>query len=218
VTVDFSPMKQGIYSARAALLLLPAAAAAATTARLALAADSKTAAKAAAATASLLHVTPTALEYGEAAAADLDEEQQQEQRAAGSSPAAASSSRLACEKLVMTVVGEATQGALSIEPASLSFGNINVGYPQRKTLKLINHSAGVLRYHVTVVDENPEGLDCSEVACEFGSASAALSGSLSGAACSGASTASITGSAAVAGDGAAADCTLDAPEGLVNTR
>lgn len=210
-------MKQGIYSARAALLLLPAATAVATTAQLALAAGAGSAA--AAGTASLVHVTPTALEYGEAAAADLDEEQQQEQGATGSSPgAASSSSRLACEKLIMTVVGEATQGALSIKPASLSFGNVNVGYPQRQTLKLINHSAGVLRYHVTVVDESPEGLDCSEVACEFGSAAAVLSESLSGVAGSGVSTAGITGSAAGAGGGAAADCTLDASEGLVNAR
>lgn len=220
MTVDFSPMKQGLYSARAALLLLPTGTAAASFAtQLALpeAAESS-ATGAGAAAASLLHVTPTALEYGEAAAADLDAaEQQQQDGATGGSGSTASSGRLACEKLIMTIVGEATHGALSIEPASLAFGDINVGYPQRKALKLINHSAGVLRYQVTVVDEIPEGLDCCEVACEFGSASAVLSESMSGAAGNGVSTAGTAGSVAAAAGGAV-DCTLDAPEGLVNAR
>lgn len=216
VTVDFSPMRQGLYSARGALLLLPANVAALSTAQPMLPAVA-----APAAGASLVHITPTALEYGEAAAADLDaEEQQQEQEqgAAGSTQsAAASSTNLSCEKLIMTITGEATQGALCIEPASLAFGDVNVGYPQRKTLKLINQSAGVLRYHVTVIDESPEGVDCSEVPCEFGSAAAVLSESLSGAAGNGVSTAGTTGSADFSG-GAAADCSLDAPEGLVDAR
>lgn len=216
MTVDFSPMKQGLYSARAALLLLPANAAAPSAIHTVL-----PDAAASAAGASLVHITPTALEYGEAAAADLDADEQQqelEHGAAGSAlSGAASSSHLACEKLIMTITGEATQGALCIEPASLAFGDVNVGYPQRKTLKLINQSAGVLRYHVTVLDESPEGVDCSEVPCEFGSAAAVLSQSMSGAAGNGMSCAGTTGSVEFSG-GAAADCSLDAPEGLVDAR
>lgn len=217
VTVDFSPMKQDLYSARAALLLLPTGAAATDPTQ-------QLAQPAATSSASLLHITPTALEYREVAAADLDATEEQQQQQAEELEAAAaggstSRGRLACEKLIMTVVGEATQGALSIEPASLSFGRVNVGYPQHQALKLNNNSAGVLRYHVTVVDEHPEGLDCSEVVCEFGSASAVLSASMAGAAAAGncvsaAGTAGSVGTAA----GAAADCTLDAPDGLVDAR
>lgn len=216
VTVDFSPMKQGIYSARAALLLLPTGAAAVDPTQ-------QLARPAATSSASLLHITPTAFEYEEAAAADLDATEEQQQHAEELEAAAAGGSssrgRLACEKLIMTVVGEATQGALSIEPASLSFGRVNVGYPQHQALKLIINSAGVLRYHVTVVDEHPEGLDCSEVACEFDSASAVLSASMAGAAAAGncVSAAGTAGSVDAAA-GAAADCTLDASEGLVDAR
>lgn len=201
VVATFSPVKQGLHNARAALLLLPAAATSLHGAG-PLAATSA----AAAGSPSLVHVTPTAIEYGQAAAADLDaaEEQQQQQPdatgafAADSTGAGSSSSRLACEKLILTIVGEATQGALSIEPASLVFGSISVGYPQRKALKLINQSAGVLRYHVTVEDENPAGVDPSEVPCNFGSGAAVLT--------------------RAADTGGAADCWLDAPEGLVNAR
>lgn len=201
VVATFSPVKQGLHNARAALLLLPAAAASLRGAG-PLAAPSS----AAFGSPSVVHVTPTAIEYGQAAATELDaaEEQQQQPDATGAFAAdstgtgSGSSNRLACEKLILTIVGEAKQGALSIEPPSLAFGSISVGYPQRKALKLINQSAGVLRYHVTVEDENPAGVDPSEVPCNFGSGAAVLT--------------------RAADAGGAADCWLDAPEGLVNAR
>ena len=222
VTLDFSPMQQGLYSARAALLLLPAQAAVSSTMQAGLPGAS---AAASAAGASLVQITPTALEYGKAAAADLDADEQQhqaegeeQQGAPGSFGAsAAGCSPFACEKLIMSITAEATQGALCIEPASLAFGDVNVGYPQRKTLKLINQSAGVLRYHVTVLDELPKGVDSSEVLCEFGSAAAVLSESMSGAAGSRVSAAGTAGSDD-GGGGAAADCSVDAPEGLLDAR
>jgi hypothetical protein len=217
VTMDFSPLKQGLYSARAALLLLVSASASTQL----VPADASGLAPGGSAGARLVHVTPTALEYGAAAAAELDAAEEQQQGPTGSSSdqdASTGSSRLACEKLILTVVGEATQGALCIEPASLALGNINVGYPQRKTLKLVNQSAGVLRYHVTVVDECPAGIDCAEVACEFGSASAVRAEPMSDAAGNSISAAGTAGSGSSSEVGAVADCCLDAPEGLVNAR
>jgi hypothetical protein len=214
--MEFNPLKQGLYSARAALLLLPSASA--STQLVPAAAAGPVLGNSAGP--SLVHVTPTTLEYGAAAAAELDAAEKQQPGPAGSSQdtSSSSTSRLACEKLILTVVGEAMQGALCIEPATLALGNINVGYPQRKTLKLINQSAGVLRYHVTVIDECPGGINCSEVACEFGSASAVLAEPMCDAAGNSISAAGTAGSGSSSEVGAAADCWLDAPEGLVNAR
>lgn len=182
MTVTFSPPKQQLYEARAALLMLSPEA-------VATAAGSAAAAEAAA-----------GKDDGVAA------EQQQEAADA------------ADKKLIVTLVAEATQGALSIEPSAISLGAVRVGHPQRQVLRLVNHSSGMLQYSVQLQADGPHcsgGSSAGEAACEFGIATAALLAS------------SRAGGSSAAGSGAAAgsrppellaDCWVDEPEGCIYAR
>jgi hypothetical protein len=192
VALCFAPARQQLYNARAALLLLPPDAVAAAAA----AADSSSAPGPA-----VLSITAAGLEtVGEA---ELEEEQQTMLSAEPADSAAVAES---AEKLILTIVGEATAGALRVEPSSISFKSVHVGHPQSRTLSLINQSNGVLRYSIQLVDEAPEGVDRSAAACEFGAATAAL--------LAGSGTAGSAGS----GAGRLEDCWVDEAEGIVNTR
>jgi hypothetical protein len=137
--------------------------------------------------------------------ADTEAEEQAADEAAVETAYSAADSD-SVEKLILTIVGEATEGALRVEPSSVSFGAVHVGHPQSKALSLINQSNGVLRYSIQLVDEAPEGVDRSAAACEFGAATAAL----------------MAGSGGARGVGSGAgrleDCWLDEPEGIVNAR
>jgi hypothetical protein len=197
VTLSFAPAKQQVYNARAALLLLlpPAAMEAASTALT----DNSSGGQGP----SVLSITAAGLEL--AGQADLEaEEQAADETAAGTLHSGADSDSV--EKLILTIVGEATEGALRVDPSSVSFGAVHVGHPQSQTLSLINQSNGVLRYVIQLVDEAPEGVDRSAAACEFGAATAAL--------LAGSSKAGGAGS----GVGRLEDCWLDEPEGIVNAR
>eukprot|EP00882_Tetradesmus_deserticola_P017871 GHRQ01019169.1.p1 GENE.GHRQ01019169.1~~GHRQ01019169.1.p1 ORF type:complete len:279 (+),score=83.79 GHRQ01019169.1:1190-2026(+) len=191
VTLSFAPARQQVYNARAALLLLPPDVEAAT------GAGSSPAGKP-----SMLSITAANVQsvYQEDAIA--------EQRANdGTAAVAAEPLEESGEKLILTIVGEATEGALRIEPSNVSFGAVHVGTPQSRTLSLINQSNGVLRYSIQLVDEAPEGVDRSAAACEFGAATAAaLASSCDGADCAGASTEQLE------------DCWVDDAEGIVNAR
>jgi hypothetical protein len=192
VTLSFAPTKQQVYNARAALLLLPPAAVEAAST----AADSSSGCHGP----SVLSITAAGLEP--AAQADAAAEEQ----AADEAASAAYSATESVEKLILTIVGEATEGALRVEPSNVSFGAVHVGHPQSRTLSLINQSNGVLRYSIQLVDEAPGGVDRSAAACEFGAATAAL---LAGSAGAG----SVGG-----GAGRLEDCWLDEAEGIVNAR
>jgi hypothetical protein len=196
VTLCFAPARQQVYNARAALLLLlpPNAVDAGT------AADSSSAGGP-----SVLSITAAGLE--EAGQAEFEAEQQATGEA-DPAAAAAAADQLAksAEKLILTIVGEATEGALRVEPSSLNFGAVHVGHPQSRTLSLINQSNGVLRYSIQLVDEAPTGVDRTAAACEFGAATAAL---LAG---------SGAGDSAGSGAGRLEDCWVDEAEGVVNAR
>lgn len=195
VAVNFAPTVQQVYNARAALLLLPPDAVtsdASTAAAIPIAAE-------VGASASILSITAAGLEESGQQAADVataaaDVQRQQQQSAADSSDA---------EKLILTIVGEATKGALSVEPSTVSFGVVNVGYPQHKTLSLINQSHGVLRYSVELLDDSPEEVERDTAACEFAAPTAALLAGAGGAA---------------GGRGCLQDCWVDEADGIVNAR
>lgn len=189
VALNFAPVVQQVYSARAALLLLPPDAATPATA-------ARTAAYAAA-TAGAVSITTV----------DLDESDQTA-LADGSDATAADQQQqqpgIDTEKLILTIVGEATPGALSVDPTTAAFGTTNVGYPQHKTLSLINQSNGVLRYSVELVEDVPDDFEQGAAACEFAAPTAAL---LAGASSSGETS-----------KGALEDCWVDEADGIVNAR
>lgn len=208
VTVTFAPGKSGVFDARAALLMLPpdafsnAAPTAAPAVEAAGCQDSSLASGAALAAAA----------YGEAAceeaAAGLDNGREQ-QLDAGAFVSTSSSPYSAANKLILTIVGEATQGALAITPASITFGSISVGHPRTQVLALVNQSGGVLRYRLCIVEGDPQGgVDAADAACEFSSPASVLGAGLA------------TGGDG--GDGCSSacqtDCWVDAPEGTINPR
>lgn len=234
IGISFAPLKQGAHNARAALLLLP------------LDAVTDPALQAAPSTAQPRSMAAYAEAAAAKAAAVLDAQGLPAEvpvpqgsppataTAAGDAPAASgthSSSAgskqhgsVAGEKLILTIVGEATQGALCIEPSSVAFGSIKVGYTLTRPLTLINQSTGVLRYSVSIEryeqDEHgscgssssskSRGVDLSEAACEFSSPTSALSGGQAGSAAA----AAVAGGAA----GVERDCWVNAPEGMINPR
>ena len=66
-------------------------------------------------------------------------------------------------KVVVSIAGEGTPGALSIEPAGgARFGAVRVGYCERRTLALVNESEGLLRYRVVVLAEPADGEEQEE--------------------------------------------------------
>lgn len=195
VTLSFAPLKRQTYDARAALLLLPPSAVAAATA-------ADTAAVAATAGGSsagppVLSITAAGVEVEQAR---LDSDQTAAVESQEAAPPHFDSS--SAEKLILTVVAEATQGALRVDPSNVSFGVVNVGHAQRRQLSLINQSSGILRYSVELVDEFPEGVDRTAAACEFGTVTAAL----------------LATTAGNEGRPGLQDCWVDEPEGLVSAR
>lgn len=200
VAVNFAPVAQQVYNARAALLLLPPDEVKANASTAAAAALS-TVVEAPADASNISNMTTAGLqESGQpndagltAAELSLPVQQQEEADSRDS------------EKLILTVVGEATQGALRVEPSNVSFGVVNVGYPQHRTLTLINQSSGVLRYSVELVVDSTETIERDTAACEFAAPTAAL---LAGA----------RGDDAGGGRGCLEDCWVDEADGVVNAR
>jgi hypothetical protein len=208
VTFCFEPLKQGTHSARAALLMLPAEAAAAGAPGRA---GGSGATDAAAAAVAALDAAEEAAQAAQAGGSGSDGD-----AAAPSSSRAASAGAASTgpERLILAVEGEATQGALRIEPASIAFGAMRVGHPLTRTVSLVNQSSGVLRYAAVLLDERaPGGADDSDAPVVFSSPTAALSGGARATAAA----AGGGGGGGGGGDGCAA-CWLDAPQGVVNPR
>jgi hypothetical protein len=55
------------------------------------------------------------------------------------------------EKLVLSVVAEATPSALRADPATVNLGVVHVGICQRQNVRLINESGGLVRYVMRIV-------------------------------------------------------------------
>lgn len=142
VTFSFTPAVQQVYSARAALMLLPPR----TTGSITTAA----------------HDTAVSL-----AAGSLDDPEQALHETVEGDQVLQQAAQPAYEKLITTIIGEATQGALSVEPADISFGVVKVGYPLHRPLTLINQSDGVLHYRIEIVYQLGDGVDGNTAACEF---------------------------------------------------
>eukprot|EP00879_Flechtneria_rotunda_P014773 GHRR01015437.1.p1 GENE.GHRR01015437.1~~GHRR01015437.1.p1 ORF type:complete len:1087 (+),score=398.72 GHRR01015437.1:1465-4725(+) len=178
VRVSFAPIKQQVYNARAALLLLPPNAAAGAAGSGGAADDN--------------------CQQPTSADANQDVEMEDSQRPADNRQNSPTDFADA-EKLILTIIGEATQGALSIEPADGNFGAINVGYPARRNFQLTNKSNGVLRYSIELVNHAPELIDTEGAECDFGTAVAAADSNCE----------TQHGSR---------DAWIDEPEGVVNAR
>jgi len=185
VTFSFSPVKQMVYNARAALLLLPPDAVQAS------AAVSCCEEAAAGPGKQQQGTEGVVLEQGAEPPGDSQQAEILDTATAG-------------EKLIMTIVGEATQGALTIDPPVVGFGVVHVGCPLHKTLSLINQSDGVLRYSVEVADESATGTDQSAAACLFGVSAAAA---LEGHGCMGGNSSGLNG-----------PCWVDEPDGIISAR
>ncbi len=146
VTFTFSPPRQRVYEARAALVLLPPSALAAQT-RLGmpglidasglLSPGSMSGNYAAGASSGNYGTGPVlTVLAADGTSATVVPEPDVPERA---------------EKLIVNVVGESKEGVLSVEPPNLDFGALRVGYPETRQLRLSNHSEGVLRYSLEVV-------------------------------------------------------------------
>lgn len=82
---------------------------------------------------------------------------QQQLEAPESSPMEASLDGLqGTEQAIISLLGEGTQAAMSIEPQNLDFGSVKVGYPVTRTLHLTNQSDGVLRYTLELLEEGAD--------------------------------------------------------------
>ena len=53
------------------------------------------------------------------------------------------------ETLPVDLVGQGTVGALTLQPTSIDFGTLAVGYPVKRSITLLNQSGGNLRYSIT---------------------------------------------------------------------
>lgn len=53
------------------------------------------------------------------------------------------------ETLPVQLVGQGTVGALTLQPTSIDFGTLAVGYPVKRSITLLNQSGGNLRYSIT---------------------------------------------------------------------
>lgn len=53
------------------------------------------------------------------------------------------------ETLPVNLVGQGTVGALTLQPTSIDFGPLAVGYPVKRSITLLNQSGGNLRYSIT---------------------------------------------------------------------
>lgn len=51
--------------------------------------------------------------------------------------------------LSVNLVGQGTVGALTLQPTSIDFGTVSVGYPVKRSITLLNQSGGNLRYSIT---------------------------------------------------------------------
>lgn len=95
--------------------------------------------------------------------------------AAEAAEAAGVAAAAAAGKVILSIVGEGTPGALSVEPAAAHFGALRVGYPASRTLTLVNHSDGLLRYRVSVAASSSAGSSC-RWAAEGGAGAGAAGG------------------------------------------
>lgn len=61
-------------------------------------------------------------------------------------------------KVIITLMGEGTPGAVSFQPAALDAGPLRVGYPHTTHVTLVNQSDGCVRYSLLVAaDQEEEG-------------------------------------------------------------
>jgi hypothetical protein len=158
-------MKQQAYDARAALLILPPAEVAAV-------AEQMAAAAAVGVPATPSSTQPAGMgpnwpgfgsSQAEKTAADGKGHTEE-----GPSPVSGIMSSLEnVPKVVVQVIGQATNSALAIEPALLDLGTVRVGYTEHRTIRLLNQSGGVLRYRLEVVNEEPHGVEAGAAGVVF---------------------------------------------------
>ncbi|KAI8476927.1 MAG: hypothetical protein J3K34DRAFT_516186 [Monoraphidium minutum] len=165
----------------------------------------------------------------------------------GSAGGGAAAGREGLEVAVITVSGEGTPGALSVEPpGGVDFGALRVGYAERRALTFVNQSDGLLRFRAVLVEDGGGGGSGGDDEGDEGAVGEAEAGVQGGgggggsleaemaAATAGADAAAepvvfddaaaaagpaAGGSHGSGGDGSgAADCWLDAAEGEVGGR
>ena len=178
VSWTFNPARQQTYDARAALLILPPAEAAAVADHLAAAAAAEAGASALSSAAApnctqsarsgLLWTSLGASDGEDVTGGPKDAGCDLGSAEGGSSSLPPITSSLEdVPKVVVQVIGQATNSALACEPAVLEMGAVRVGYPEHRTIRLVNQSGGVLRYSLDVVNEEPQGVEAAAVGVLF---------------------------------------------------